>query len=177
MEKYNEIVGRMQQYITLIRKEADAKIADADEEGKVYVEEMASKTIHAIEMTIEKLTDVVDKVHDEEKVGDFLDRAFAKCEEAVTYTRSKIAAVESKPKLDLDGIYGDIKDSFDKIMQNENVQSAASFVKGIGEEVVGFLNKPEVKDRIEKAKDLTITAAEKGLDALKDAFTPKDENK
>ncbi|MBQ1476606.1 MAG: hypothetical protein IIZ33_00445 [Erysipelotrichaceae bacterium] len=176
MEKFNEVAAKMREYIAVIQAEADAKAADADEKGQAYVREVEGKTVNAIEMTIGKLSEVVDKVKDEEKVNAFLDKALAKCEEAVAFTREKIAAVEVKPKVDLDSVYGDIRDAFDKIMQNENIQNAANFVKGVGEEVTNFLNKPEIQDRIEKVKDVTISAAEKGLDILKNALTP-DEDK
>ena len=57
-------------------------------------------------------------------------------------------------------------------MKNENVQQATNFVKGIGDSVNEFLAKPEVKEKLDKAKDVTITVAEKGLDALKNALDP-----
>ena len=61
-------------------------------------------------------------------------------------------------------------------MQNENVQNATNFVKGLGDDLNEFLNKPEVKDKIERAKDITISAAEKGLDALKKTIENIDDN-
>ena len=176
MSKINEIVAEMQKYIEEVRNAAEARRAELDEEGLAKVNEIAERTNNAIQATIVKLEDVASKVRDEEKVNDFLDRALGKCEEAVAFTKEKIDAVEGKPRIDLEALYAEIRDSFDKIMQNENVQGAANFVKGVGEEINTFLNRPEIKDKIEKAKDVTITAAEKGLDALKNALTQDEKN-
>ena len=174
MSKINEIVAEMQQYIEEVKNAAEARKVELDEEGLAKVNEIAERTNNAIRATIIKLEDVASKVRDEEKVNDFLDRALNKCREAVDFTKEKIDAVEGKPKIDLDSLYSEIRDSFDRIMQNENVQGAANFVKGVGEEIGAFLNRPEIKDKVEKVKDVTISAAEKGLDVLKNALTQDD---
>ncbi len=174
MNKFNDIAQEMREAIEEIERTAAARMDDLDDEGQATVRELADRTNTAITQTIEKLRDVAEKVKDDEKVNDFLDRAMSKCREAVVFTEAKINAVEAKPKVDLDAILTEIRGSFDKLMQNENVQNAAGFVKGVGEEINNYLNKPEVKDKIEKVKDVTISAAEKGLDVLKNVLTPED---
>lgn len=168
MNKFEEIAREMREDIEDIKSIARDKIELVDEDGKIKIAELAEKTIGAINTTIDKLRDVSLRVDDEEKVNELLDRANAKCKEAVEFTKTKISEVkEIQPAVNLDGVLTDIRSTFDKLMQNENVQNAANFVKGLGDEVNNFLNRPEVKEKIEHAKDVTISVAEKGLDALK----------
>ena len=176
MNKFNEIAEEMKKDVESIQTLAREKMEKLDGVGKEKVVELANKTITAVNNTLEKLKDVANKVDDDEKVNDLLDRANAKCKEAVEFTKTKINEIlpeeKKEIKIDLDNVLNDIRSSFDKIMKNENVQQATNFVKGIGDSVNEFLSKPEVKEKLDKAKDVTITVAEKGLDVLKSALSP-----
>lgn len=167
MNKFEEILEQMRKDIEDIQTVAREKMTTVSDENKDKVSELAGKTIDAINQTMSKLKEVAEKVNDEEKVGELYERANAKCKEAVNFTKEKISEIASEPRINLDNVLNEIRLSFDKLMQNENVQNATNFVKNIGDEITDFLNKPEVKDKIERAKDMTISAAEKGLDALK----------
>ena len=178
MNKFEEVAKEMREDIERIKAIALAKIDLVDDEGKLKVSDLTEKTIEAINTTIEKLKNVAEKVDDDEKVNELLYRAHAKCQEAVEFTKTKIAEIKEtqEPKINLDNVLNDIRASFDKLMQNENVQNATNLVKGIGDEINTFLNKPEVKEKIDHAKDVTISIAEKGLDALKKSVENKDNN-
>ena len=66
-------------------------------------------------------------------------------------------------------------------MENENVKKVTDAVSDTYQKakngVEDYLNKPEVKENIEKAKDATINVAEKAVAALKAWLKPEEENK
>ena len=176
MNRFEEIIQEMMRDIEDIQAVAREKMNFVSDENKLKVSDLANKTIEAINTTINKLKDVAEKVNDEERVGELFERANIKCKEAVDFTKQKISELPGEPRINLDNVLNEIRSTFDKLMQNENVQNATNFVKGLGDDLNEFLNKPEVKDKIERAKDITISAAEKGLDALKKTIENIDDN-
>lgn len=176
MNRFEEIIQEMMRDIEDIQAAAREKMNFVSDENKLKVSDLANKTIEAINTTINKLKDVAEKVNDEERVGELFERANIKCKEAVDFTKQKISELPGEPRINLDNVLNEIRSTFDKLMQNENVQNATNFVKGLGDDINEFLNKPEVKDKIERAKDITISAAEKGLDALKKTIENIDDN-
>ena len=70
------------------------------------------------------------------------------------------------------------KEVYDKAMENEDVKKFADktgeVLTDARKGVEDFMNKPETKEAIDKAKDTTIDLAEKAVQALKDWLKPED---
>ena len=74
-----------------------------------------------------------------------------------------------------------IKGAYDKAMENPEVKEfAEGITKAYNDAIKGindFFEKPEIKDGIDKAKDVTIDYAEKAVAALKEWLKPEEEKK
>ena len=159
IKKINEIVDDIQDF-------AEAKYAGLDEQTRNKIEAVVDKTKNTVLQAKDKVVETVNKVQDEEKVTEFLQKVVAKVQEAADFTKMKVS--EIVPESDkLENVERQISESFDKIMDNENVRGAVKSVQNLGDTISDFLNKPEVKSKINSAKKWTLNVAEKGLDRLK----------
>ena len=74
-----------------------------------------------------------------------------------------------------------INNGFEKIIEKDEVKKVISIVSDEKDKVVkavsDFASKPEVSDKIEKAKDVTIDITGKAAEKIKDWLRPEKEDK
>lgn len=85
--------------------------------------------------------------------------------------QNAISSAEEYLKKTFDKTTDFAKESFDKVLDidecKEFFDKTSSAFNSVKDNVTEYLNKPEVKDNIDKAKDITVDIAEKGVAALK----------
>ncbi|MDO4940372.1 MAG: hypothetical protein Q4E33_01610 [Erysipelotrichaceae bacterium] len=168
MSKIDETIQKMQESIDDLENTVKQKTDRLNETAKERTAVLVEKTETAINSSIEKIKAVAEDVKDEEKLNEFLENVQVKSKEAVDYTKAKVEEfANTPPKQTVDKVYEDIAAEFDKIKDSDVVKSVGEFFKGVSDNVTEYLNKPEVKEAINKAKKTTISIAEKGVDGLK----------
>lgn len=168
MSKIDETIKKMQDSIEDLENTVKEKADKLDDYAKEKTASLVEKTELAINSSIEKIKTVANDVKDEEKLNEFLDNVVVKSKEAIDYTKAKVEEfANTTPKQGVDKVYEDIVKEFDKIKESDAIKKAVEFIKGVGDNVNEYLNKPEVKQAINKAKKTTISLAEKGVDGLK----------
>lgn len=175
MSKFDETIKQMQDEIQDLENVVKEKADRLDDTAKQKAEELVEKTKTAINSSIEKVSAVVQDTIDEDKLNTFLESVQTKSKEAVDYTKAKIEEfANTTPKQNLDALLDEIVGDFDKVKETDTFKKASEFVKNIGDQVNDYLNKPEVKEAIDKAKKTTIVIAEKGVEGLKKVLTPEE---
>ena len=108
-------------------------------------------------------------VQEDEKVDEFLDKVKAKSMEAVEFTKDKIAELTKKVEKNdtFEKLSSDIMSEFDKVKETDAYKKTADLLADLSSKINEILNKPEVKEAINKAKITTVNLAEKGVDGLK----------
>lgn len=168
MSKIDETIQKMQESIDDLENTVKQKTDRLNEVAKERTAILVEKTESAISSSIEKIKAVAEDVKDEEKLNEFLDNVQAKSKEAIDYTKAKVEEfANNPPKQSVEKVYEDIVAEFDKVKESDIVKTVGQFIKGVGDNVTEYLNKPEVKEAINKAKKTTISIAEKGVDGLK----------
>lgn len=139
-----------------------------DSDVKAKAEDLVKKTQDAIGVSMKKVTDVIDKVTEDEKLDEFLDKIKAKSQEAVDFTKTKVDELTKTNTVPtLEELAKEISANFDKLKESDVVKNAADFLSDLGGKINEFMEKPEVKDAINKAKTTTISVAEAGVEGLK----------
>ena len=140
--------------------------------------DVVNKTKKVINSSIEKVGAVLKDLTDEEQLNDLLDTIKAKAQEAVDFALSKINSIKNdETKVDVNNLYGDIMNEFDKLKESDIYKQTTVLIKEGYAKINEFLEKPEVKAKIKKAKATTIKVAEKGVEGLKKVLADKEEPK
>ena len=178
MKKIENTIKQLQKEIKGLEKTLKAKEDILDDNAREKAEELVDRTIDTIDATIEKVKAVVDEKVDDDKIEEFLENVEVKSKEAVDYAKAKIEefACENK-KFDLDKLFDEISSDFEKIKESDTFKKVTDFAKDAYNQVNDYLQKPEVKQAIDKAKKTTIDIAEKGVEGLKKVLTSKEEEK
>ena len=169
LNRFDETIKLMQNITSEIKQRADEKVVGLDYESKTMVQTVAAKTIDVINEAAVKLNAAINKIDDEAELNNFLDRVESKCIEAKKYAFAKFDEVSPAELAE----YVTIKDdeesetsTMEKLLDNDNIKNAANFIINIKDNVVNYINKPETKQMISKAKLAALGAADKGLDKL-----------
>lgn len=178
MSKISETISELKAHVEELEGYAKKYADILTEEGKEKVNAVKDKTVNAINKSIDKIKDIAEDAYDEKQIEEFVSKVKEKVKEALDFTKGKIDDLANQsPKQDFEKLFEDIADDFDKVMQSDIMKKTADFFKGIGDDITNYLNKPEVKESINKVKTSTINAAEKGVEGLKKILKPADENK
>ncbi|MDO4198735.1 MAG: hypothetical protein Q4D13_07085 [Erysipelotrichaceae bacterium] len=170
MTKFEDTMKEMQQNVEELGKYVAEKTKDLqDSDIAAKADELVKKTQEAIDTSMKKINDVIDSVKDDEKLDEFLDKVKAKSQEAVDYTKEKIDGLtrEAKASPTIDSLSKDVMAEFEKLKETDVYKNTASFLKDLGNKINDYMEKPEVKETINKAKAKTITIAEAGVEGLK----------
>lgn len=202
MEKYiDETVNEMKIKIAEISKES----IDDNKDTKERLEEVAQKTISVINAAILKLKELAVNVKNSDELQNSIEFVSSKTKEISEATILKLKEIKnSKIVQDTSDV---IVDNFNKgiSIASEKAQDSMSFIKEKTEDgykeleknktfvkiasgvndvknssikaINDFMSKPEVSEKIEKAKDITIELAEKSLDALRNWLKPENKGK
>ncbi|MBR3252038.1 MAG: hypothetical protein IKF80_10050, partial [Erysipelotrichaceae bacterium] len=116
-----------------------------------------------------KIKAIITEVQEDEKVDEFLDKVKAKSMEAVEFTKEKVAELTQKVEKNdtFEKLSSDIMSEFDKVKETDAFKKATDLLADLSAKINEVLNRPEVKEAIDKAKITTVNLAEKGVDGLK----------
>ena len=168
MNKFDDTVKELKSYIDELEKKFTKKTLKFDDETKEKARALVDKAEEVINSSIEKVKTIINDVKDEEKLNSLLDKIKAKSKEAVEFTLEKVDALTKSDKpLTIDDIHNEIMDDFDKLKETDIFKKTTVLLKQGVSLVNEFLEKPEVKETIKKAKTTTINLAEKGVEGLK----------
>lgn len=168
MNKFDSTVKELKQDISDLENDFNKVAKDLDEAGKIKAREVVEKTEKTINSSIEKVGAVINDITDEEKLNELLDKIKAKAKEATDYAIEKVVAIANHEDIvDIDALHDDIMNEFDKLKETDIYKKTTVLVKEGYSKINEFLEKPEVKQAINKAKLTTLKAAEIGVDALK----------
>ena len=169
MTKFEDTIKEMESQVNELENDLAAKTEQLDESNKEKAKALVDKTEEAIKTSIDKIKSIITEVQEDEKVDEFLDKVKAKSMEAVEFTKEKVAELTKKVEKDntFEKISADIMAEFDKIKETDAFKKTADVLTDLSGKLNEFLNKPEVKDAINKAKVTTVNIAEKGVDGLK----------
>jgi len=176
MTKYDKTVKELKEDIKELEKNFKNVTAGVDEVTKLKAKEVYDKTKATINSSIDKISAVFNEVKEDEKVDDLLDKVKAKAKEAVDYASDKIEAIANNTDgVDVDKLHDDIMAEFDKLKETEAFKKTKVLIKEGYDKINEFLEKPEVKNAIKKAKTTTIAVAKKGVDEIKRVIASVDE--
>ena len=172
MTKFEETVKEMESQVEELENDLAEKAQNLDEANKERARALVDKTEEAIKSSIEKVKGIINDVQQDDKLDEFLDKVKAKSMEAVDFTKAKVTELTEKYDKEnkLDKLGEDIMTEFDKIKDSDAFKKTADFLNDISGKVSEFLEKPEVKEAINKAKTTTVSLAEKGVESLKKAL-------
>ena len=172
MTKFEETVKEMESQVEELENDLAEKAQNLDEANKERARALVDKTEEAIKSSIEKVKGIINDVQQDDKLDEFLDKVKAKSMEAVDFTKAKVTELTEKYDKEnkLDKLGEDIMAEFDKIKDSDAFKKTADFLNDISGKVSEFLEKPEVKEAINKAKTTTVSLAEKGVESLKKAL-------
>ena len=176
MTKFEDTVKEMESQVEDLENDLAEKTDKLDDAAKEKAKALVEKTEEAIKSSIEKVRSIINDVQEDEKLDEFLDKVKAKSMEAVDFTKEKVAELTKKANKEnrLEKLGEDIMAEFDKLKESDAFKKTADFLNDISVKVNDYLNKPEVKEVINKAKTTTIRVAEKGVEGLKKALEPKE---
>ena len=137
------------------------------------------------------LEEILDTIKDPEEIKKATDFVKEKSKQVYDFSIKKIDELKANEDVkrglseagdfvkDVARKTGDMaKEVYDKAMENEDVKKFADktgeVLTDARKGVEDFMNKPETKEAIDKAKDTTIDLAEKAVQALKDWLKPED---
>lgn len=178
MNKFDKTVKELKTDIKELETEFSKRTEGLDEVTKQKAAELVEKTKVVINSSIEKVSAVIKDLADEEELNDLLDKIKAKAKEAVDYAIEKIDdLINNGGQTDIDKLHDDIMADFDKLKESDIYKTTTVLIKEGYAKINEFLEKPEVKETIKKAKKTTIDLAEKGVAGLKKVLEDKDEPK
>lgn len=168
MNKFDQTVKELKEDINDLEKDFAKVTEDLDEAGKLKAREIVDKTENTINTSIKKVSAVINDVADEEKLNELLDKVKAKAKEATDYALDKVVSIaNNEDTVDIDALHDDIMNEFDKLKETDVYKKTTVLIKEGYAKINEFLEKPEVKKAINKAKLTTLKAAEMGVDTLK----------
>lgn len=168
MNKFESTVKELKEDINELENDFNRVAKDLDEAGRIKAREVVEKTEKVINSSIEKVSAVIGDITDEEKLNELLDKIKAKAKEATDFAVEKVTAIANNEDIvDIDALHDDIMNEFDKLKETDIYKKTTVLVKDGYSKINEFLEKPEVKQAINKAKLTTLKAAEIGVDALK----------
>ena len=162
-EKVEETVKEMKERIDEITKSSQG-IEDSDLASKAN--EIKDRAINVLNGVTKKLGASLNEVSDSEELKNVLEFVKVKSKALTEGTVAKLQELKDNEQLKkgLADAGNFVKQQTDKIKENENVQKVVGEVK---EKTDEFFNKPEVAEKIESAKEMTLDVAEKAVKALK----------
>jgi len=168
MENYKKTIKKLKTMYSDLDAYVKSKYDDLSAENKEAIEGLLEKTKSAIDLSIEKINQAIDFDNSEEELNEFLGKVADKAEEAIDFTKAKIEMlVNEVPKENLDDIFSSLEFEFNKVKESDSFKKATTFVKNVGVSINNYLEKPEVQEKITKAKKTTVKIAEKGVEELK----------
>ena len=169
MTKFEDTIKEMESQVNELGNDLAAKAEQLDESNKEKAQALVNKTEEAIKTSIDKIKNIITEVQEDEKVDEFLDKVKAKSMEAVEFTKDKIAELTKKVEKNdtFEKLSSDIMSEFDKVKETDAYKKTADLLADLSNKINEILNKPEVKEAINKAKITTVNLAEKGVDGLK----------
>lgn len=186
-QKINETVEQMKAKIDEISSQASKVEGDYSEVAK----DISDKAIDVLKQASDKLEEIWATITDPDEIKKAIDFVSVKSTEVYDTSMKKIKDFMNsddtkKTIADTEQFFKDasnkaseaFKEAYDKAMENKDVKEFADGItkayndamKGVNE----FFEKPEVKEGIEKAKDVTIDYAEKAVSALKEWLKPEE---
>ena len=168
MNKTEKTINDLKKNIEKLKKELEKKTKGLDPETKAKIKALEEKTVAAINSSIEKIKVAIKNFGEDEDFNALLDKIKAKTKEAVDYTLNKVDdIINGKNEYTLNDLHNEIMAEYDKIKETETFKRTKVLVKEGYSKINEFLEKPEVKSSIKKAKLTTINMAEKGVAGLK----------
>lgn len=178
MNKFDDTVKELKEDIKDLENEFSKRTKGLDESTKQKAYEFVENTENVINSSINKIAAVIENLKDDEELNDLLDKVKAKAKEAIDFAVEKIdAIINGSPDDDLDRLHDEIMDDFDKLKGTDLYKTTTVLLKEGYAKLNEFLEKPEVKQTINKAKKTTIDLAEKGVAGLKKVLIVEEEPK
>lgn len=201
VDDINQTVEELKAKIDQISKETPLDIENKDIEVDVAKEadknykENATKVLNA---AIEQIKENSEKIKNDEELHKMIENIKRIAEETVANLKKQYTDFINDPKVRQS--YNDVKEQaitmyekmqdyvsvqVQKLKENEELMKKVSDLndsidKGImyaNEKINEFTSRPEVNEKIEKAKDLAIDLAEKSTEALKNWLRPENDKK
>jgi hypothetical protein len=174
-ESIDETVDEMKRKISELTDEGLS--IDDGFEKKAQYEELRTQVSDMLKQTVKNIEQMRSDFGDNEKVKETADMIKLKSNEAFD-TFSKVikeVQAENKFKEKMEDLAEETDKFVSKVVANPKVKSMLE-----SEKVKSVLDKvnesrPEFDEKMDKAKDLTIDAAEKGLSSLKKWLKPKED--
>ncbi len=201
VDDINQTVEELKAKIDQISKETPLDIENKDIEVDVAKEadknykENATKVLNA---AIEQIKESSEKIKNDEELHKMIENIKRIAEETVASLKKQYTDFINDPKVRQS--YNDVKEQaitmyekmqdyvsvqIQKLKENEELMKKVSDLnesidKGImyaNEKINEFTSRPEVNEKIEKAKDLAIDLAERSTEALKNWLRPENDKK
>lgn len=181
-KEIKNLTDELENQIKNIKEKANEVIEN--EKVQTVLKTISDKTVEFLEQVKEKVTNLWDYYTDPEEVAKIIENVKVVSKNVYNASLTKInevknnkdvqnalASAETFLKKTYDKTSEVAKDSFDKAMENEDIKktfdSVVNAYNNVKDIVTEYFEKPEVQENIDKAKDITIDLAEKGVDALK----------
>ena len=181
-KEIKNLTDELENQIENIKEKANEVIEN--EKVQTVLKTISDKTVEFLEQVKEKVTNLWDYYTDPEEVAKIIENVKVVSKNVYNASLTKInevknskdvqnalASAETFLKKTYDKTSEVAKDSFDKAMENEDIKKTFDGVvnayNNVKDIVTEYFEKPEVQENIDKAKDITIDLAEKGVDALK----------
>ncbi|MBR2802165.1 MAG: hypothetical protein IKE21_06200 [Erysipelotrichaceae bacterium] len=171
-----EAIKKMNEKIEEVKEAAAERRPLISPEDQQKLDAILDKTVKVVTEAGNKVEETVNSLGNSANVDEFLDRVQAKCAAACDYTISKIHEFQDDPatRSKLEEASKEIDDSFDNLMENEDVKRIVDTIKNAGtnvkETLDGYFNKPETQESIHRAKKAILDVAEKAMEGLRKAL-------
>lgn len=166
MSNINETLDKMTETVDEIKDYAKEATQDKDPASKEKVEKLVNKAEKVITNAKEKVANAAASIKDDEQLNKFLNKVMIKVQEASDYTKMRISEIIPEQEK-VEKFEKEIQETFDKFTETEGVQTVVSTFQKLTDQVSAYLAKPEVRAKINKAKKVTLNAAEKGMEQLR----------
>ncbi len=197
-----ETVEELKKQIQEISDDTDEAIKN-DESIRPEAEQLKENAVEFINKCIDAIKDTTSDVVHSEKFQSTMSLVKDKAKMIVSDTKLRLHELKNDPdlkqKMDdakvfcteaYEKVAESLKDGVEKLQENEELMNKLNAFKDKAEEMTStavgyvskqvdeFTSKPEVNEKIEKAKDVTLDVAEKAVDALRKWLRPdKEESK
>ncbi len=194
-----ETVEELKKQIQEISDDAD-EVIKQDESIRPQAEQLKENAVEFMNKCIDMIKSTAADVAGNEHFQKSMTFIKEKSKNIVSETKVRLHDLKNDPELQnkvedakvfcteaYEKVAENLKDSVNKLKENEEFMSRFNAFKDKAEEVTNsavgyvskhvdeFTSKPEVNEKIEKAKDATLDAAEKAVDALRKWLKPEKE--
>lgn len=172
----NETVKEMQDKIDEINESAEELNGTP---GAEKANAIRDKAVEIITKACEKLLEMAKTVKDSDELAKGIELVKSKTKDLTEATLEKLNEIKNNPEVleALEAVSNKAKEIYGEVRENEKVKVGVKVANNIYDDVRGnvteYMSRPDVQEKVDKAKDTTIDIAEKAVDALRNWLKPE----